>query len=109
MNARYRQAGWVIIGILLGIVVTQTVIATQRTDETVTLIRQAQASNTELLRTVKSCTTPGRVCYERAQHQTAHAVASINQITILAAACAAQGLRTAPRIQTCVLRGLDEK
>lgn len=110
MNTRSRQVAWGIIGLLVGIVITQTVIATQRTSDLVTSIRQAQKDNYATLRTVKSCTTPGRPCYERSQRQTARAIASINQITIFAAACAAgPERRSAPQIEQCVLNRLGHR
>ena len=106
MNTRSRHIGWIIVGILIGIVVTQTVVATLRTDDSVRIIKQVQRDSLKTLQTVEACTKPGRPCYERSQRQMARAVASINRITILAAACAAGDERTAGEIEECVLRRL---
>lgn len=97
MNARYRRLGWLAVGLLIGVVVTQIITATLRTSQMV-------RSNSEVLETVKSCTTPGRECYERSRRQTATAVASINTITILAAACADRNPGDVKKIEACVRR-----
>lgn len=46
-------------------------------------------NNRETLQRVKGCTTPGQACYERGRRQTGAAVTSINEVSVLAAACAA--------------------
>jgi hypothetical protein len=61
------------------------------------------------LQTIRDCTQPSGGCYVRGQKQTAGAVADINRVVILAAACASglpTGLRIAERqaqIQACVI------
>ncbi len=59
---------------------------------------------------IHSCVTPGEPCFRRAQRQTAGAVASINRVVILAAACAVGKTGTVTEIQTaiqgCVIEGL---
>lgn len=62
---------------------------------------------------VRSCVTPGMPCFDRAQRRTAGAVANINRVVILAAACAVgvpPTLSVADRqsaIQTCVIERLS--
>lgn len=68
--------------------------------------------NRATLRTIEDCTQPTGACYRRGQEQTANAVSSINQVVILAAACASglpQGLTIVARqsaIQSCVITRL---
>jgi len=62
----------------------------------------------------QSCVIPGRPCYERGQQQTADAVADINRVIILAAACAGDlpdGLSSQQRadlITACVTKRLAD-
>ena len=77
-----------------------------------TAIRGTQESNTvkvdvqsETLKLVKDCVTPGGVCYERGQRQTASAVGALNDgakiSAAAAAACAAQpDIQQAPNVQS---------
>jgi hypothetical protein len=58
--------------------------------------------NHQLLQTVQSCTTPGQPCFHEAQKRTAGAVASINRVVILAAACAVGRTGTVAEIQTAI-------
>lgn len=113
----YRRAALITIGILvlyLAIVGTAGVV----------LIRNQQVANSGTLESannaardarrtalaIHSCVTPGLPCFERAQRQTAGAVASINEVVILAAACAVGKTGTTTEIQTaiqaCVIDGL---
>lgn len=65
--------------------------------------------NRDTLQLIRSCTTPGLACYDRGQARTADAVADINRVVILAAACASQhGTHSVTQIQACVIRGLAE-
>lgn len=64
---------------------------------------------------IRSCTTPGMPCFAEAQRRTAGAVANINRVIILAAACSS-GLNPAlpvptkqDLIQTCVIDRLAER
>lgn len=53
------------------------------------------------------CTTPTGTCYRDAQARTGEAVGSINDVVILAAACADRaGVDTEAEIRECVLEGL---
>jgi hypothetical protein len=63
---------------------------------------------------VRDCTTPGGECFEQAARRQAEVIgdppAPINDVVILAAACADRpGVDTAAEIRTCVLDGLNEK
>ena len=51
------------------------------------LVSLAQ-ENHQTLATIKDCTQPTGACHQRGQRDTARAVASINRVVILAAACA---------------------
>ena len=62
---------------------------------------------------IHSCVTPGLPCFQRAQRRTAGAVASINRVVILAAACAVGKTGTVSQvqvaIQNCVISRLAEQ
>jgi hypothetical protein len=64
--------------------------------------RQAAVEAKRTADTIASCTTPGQPCFERAQRQTGQAVASINRVVILAAACAVGRTGTVVEIQTAI-------
>ena len=55
---------------------------------------------------IESCTTPGRVCYERSQSQTRDAVSSINEVAVVAAACGAAHPGDVKATRVCVDAGL---
>jgi zona occludens toxin (predicted ATPase) len=60
-------------------------------------------------RVIESCTTPGRACFNRSQRRTADAVANINQVVIIAAACAGQHPgKSVAEIQNCVINRLAD-
>lgn len=113
----YKRAALITVGILvlyLAIVGTAGIV----------LIRNQQVQNTGVVAStnsaardarntsmaVRSCVTPGLACFERAQKQTAGAVANINRVVILAAACAVGKTGTTSEIedaiQSCVIDGL---
>lgn len=113
----YKRAALITVGILvlyLAIVGTAGIV----------LIRNQQVQNTGVVAStnnaardarntsmaVRSCVTPGQPCFERAQKQTAGAVANINRVVILAAACAVGKTGTTAEIeaaiQSCVIDGL---
>lgn len=86
----------------------------------VVTMRTTQVTNTGTLETskktlaaIRSCTTPGRKCYDAGQKRTAAAVGDINRVVILAAACSSglpEGLSVGDRqarIQTCVINRLS--
>lgn len=57
-----------------------------------------------LTATVEDCTRPAGKCYQRAQRQTGRSVASLNEVTIAAAACASGPVRrSVAEIQACVI------
>jgi hypothetical protein len=72
------------------------------------------SQNQTTLRTVQSCTQPTGHCYRDGQKRTASAVASINNVVILAAACSAglppnlTVLERQSRIQSCVIDRLAQ-
>lgn len=72
-------------------------------------IKDQAITNGEISKQVRDCTTPEGECYQRSREATADAVGNINQVVILAAACASglpQGLpvdERQARIQSCVI------
>jgi len=109
MNPKARNLTWALVALLVaGIVVLQLVATLIGTDNTTT-IRQAQHDNAETLRLIRSCTTPGKECFDRGQKQTAGAVADINRVAIFAAACADRpAQQTVEQIQSCVIARLAQ-
>lgn len=113
----WRSAGYALAGLCVGLVVVLLLSLVVKTTSVVTTIRGTQETNTQITRTnaetlriIKSCTTPGQSCYDRGQKATAGAVASINRVVILAAACASQHRgESVARVQTCVLNRLADR
>lgn len=65
---------------------------------------EAARKSTDL---IADCTTPGRLCFERGQRRTAKAVASINEVVVLAASCASgPEEKSVQEIQSCVIERL---
>lgn len=98
-----RALGWVLVSLcvlaLVITVVSSTVISANNTET----IRQAQQTNTETLDLIKSCTTPGRKCFNEGQERTGKAVGSINKITVYAATCADRpGWQDVAEIEACI-------
>lgn len=125
----HRVVGNALVGLLVGLFLVLLLTNTSRTGRLVVAIRQTQESNTKINATnadllqrvaklshrVASCTTPGKRCYQHAQRRTASAVGDINQVVILAAACAG-GLppdlsvgQRQTQIQACVIERLARK
>lgn len=78
-------------------------------------IKQQSIQNGQTAHAIEDCTQPGGDCYQRSQRQTAGAVADINRVVILAAACAS-GLppgmsvdNRQARISSCVINRLAER
>lgn len=101
LNALLRGLVFVVVALLVANTTLSALIAVQdhrriqQNEKIQTFIKdQAIANgrmsrrNQEVLREVRSCTQPGGACYKRGQEATGSAVASINTITIAAAACA---------------------
>jgi hypothetical protein len=59
-------------------------------------------SNRHGVRIVVDCTQPGGLCYQRAQDQTAAAVAQLNLVTIISAECA--DAYTGRALHDCIIR-----
>lgn len=122
MDRRHRPAFGAALGILVGLLIVALVVLIARTYTLTDQIRTAQVTNSrnietsqETLDAVRSCTTPGRKCYERGKTQTAGAVANINRVVILAAACSVGldlKMPVADRqaaIQNCVITRLAQQ
>jgi hypothetical protein len=72
--------------------------------------REALNRTDETLRTIKSCTTPGKKCFNEGQARTGEAVAGINEVAVMAAACADKPRQqTVEQIERCVRKRLAEK
>lgn len=115
MNERQRRFGWALIGVLIGSLVMLLVASILNTNRTVATIRDSQQiaiknreANDKILEAIESCTTPGRKCFRESQRRTAKVVADINQVTVLAAVCAANAPSpTVPVIEECIRRQLE--
>ena len=114
MNPNPRQFTWALIALLVvGLVVTLVTATLVGTDNTNT-IRENQRDTKASLALIRSCTSPGGECYKRGQQQTGAAVATINRVVILAAACSVglpRGLSVderQTRIQSCVIERLSQ-
>lgn len=115
----HRAIGNIVVGALIGLFLMLLLANVARTGEVVSTIRETQKSNTLLTKDthstadlIESCVNPDGECYLRGQRRTASAVADINRVVILAAACAS-GLPAdlsiaarQTRIQTCVINRL---
>lgn len=97
-----KTAAWTCIGILIACLTLTTLYAIFST-------RELAERNTQVLDTVRSCTTPGKACYEENRKRTADVVTDINRVSLLAAACAdAPHTQTVEQIQLCVLQRLQQ-
>ena len=116
MNPQHRPAAWAALYVLVAAALIAMVLVVVRTYSVTSEIRdsqvtgiQARKSSDATLDAVRSCTTPGRQCYEAGKQQTAGAVANINRVVILAAACSVgldPHMKVADRqtaIQNCVI------
>lgn len=110
MSTRVRKYGWAVVGMMVAGLILLFVYSLQQTSQTVQLIRESQKSsiaareaNDRVLDKIESCTTPGRKCFRDSQARTAKVVADINQVTVLAAVCAANAPQpTVPIIEECI-------
>lgn len=115
-NIAYAAIGVVIMGLILGVIVTVV-----NTNTVVEIIQSSQKDNTvrtkeavattarieDLTEAIESCTTPTGACYLRNLDATGSAVASINEVIIYAAACAkTPGIDTALQVRTCVKQAI---
>jgi len=116
MERRYRPAFGAALGVMVAVLTVALVVLIVGNYTLTAKIRDSQIENARArqssdatLDAVRSCTTPGRDCYERGKQQTAGAVANINRVVILAAACSVgldRGMPVADRqtaIQSCVI------
>ena len=109
-----RKIGYALLGVLVGILIVLVIVRVAQTAQLVNEIREAQVTNgktldnsSETLHVIKDCTQPTGACYKHAQRETAGAVASINRVVILAAACASQKPgQSVAEIQRCVINRL---
>lgn len=114
MKARFRQVGWALFGASVAVLVLMLVGALETTSTTVTAIRESQESNVQaressdkVLEAIQSCTTPGEKCFRESQRRTAEVVSSINDVTVLAAVCAANlDPPTIDQIESCIRSNL---
>lgn len=98
-----KRAAWFIIGTLIALLALLTLYAIFST-------RELAERNTDVLDTVRSCTTPGRECFEDSRRRTAQVVSDINRVSLLAAACADRPRQqTVEQIQSCVIAKLAEQ
>lgn len=85
-----------VLGMAVTAVIVAVIAAALSSAVTTDQIRDTQVDNTEkndkqtqVLKIIRSCTSPGGECYERSQRRTAKAVGDIGRYVLLSAACAA--------------------
>jgi hypothetical protein len=106
-TARRRAIAWFMIGTLTAALVILAFYALLSMRVVLDNVRGAQNDARATSARIVDCTSPGRDCFERGQKQTAEAVASINRVAVLAAACADKPRRqTVEQIQACVIAEL---
>lgn len=104
---RRREAAWFVIGSLAVCLAILTLYAIFTTRELAGRIRETQKSTVASVHLIRDCTEPAGKCFKRGQKSTGKAVASINKITVYAAACADKpGNQSVTQIQSCVIRKL---
>lgn len=110
MTRRWRRFCWFVLGTFATALALAVVYALLQGAETTQAIRQTQVDNHELLDTIQDCTQPTGRCFRDGEDRTGTAVASINRVVILAAACAIGKTGTEvelqAEIQSCVVEGL---
>lgn len=116
MTKDRARAAWLLLGVAVMALVLGLTWTVVQTTLGVRLIRETQLDNAQraketqlntetierLAEDIESCTTPEGECAKRNARATADAIATINEITIFAAACATQGNDTATEIRLCV-------
>jgi hypothetical protein len=116
MKFTRRHAAWFVIGcagmallmsvLYINLQAAHTTDAIRGTQQTNTAINVNQTrllhEITRVSRRIRSCTTPGQPCYDAGQKRTGDAVASINRVVILAAACAVGKTGTVTQIETAI-------
>lgn len=122
MITRGRQFFYVIGGLAVGLVVAMLL----SVPILVAQVRATQVHNTSktqantdtlvavkgLAKQINSCVTPGRPCFKESQERTAGVLANVQQIVILAAACAVDETASQPvdrrvaDVLACVTAGL---
>jgi hypothetical protein len=80
---------------------------------TLVATRRAQVASIDSQQRLVDCTTPGHSCYDESLKRQAAVIgdppAPINNVVILAAACADRpGIQTETTIRACVLAGLEK-
>jgi hypothetical protein len=107
MSRSVHRAAWLFLGCLASALIVAVLYALLAGAHTTQAIRETQVNNRVLLNTIRDCTQPTGECYRAGQKRTGDAVATINRVVILAAACAAVTTGTEPqveaRIHACVI------
>jgi hypothetical protein len=110
MSRTWRRLAWFVLGFLATALFVTVLYALLQGAQTTQAIRDSQKNNHALLNTINDCTKPTGKCFQRGQKRTAGAVASINRVVILAAACAVgktgNEVEIQAQIQQCVITGL---
>lgn len=108
-DARKRTV-FFFLGVLIGLLAVGQVWTQAQIATTTQSIRETQKNSTATLRAIKDCTqTEGR-CFQRGQRRTGRAVASINEVSIIAASCASSPYQqTVEQIRRCVIAELERR
>lgn len=95
-----------IIGCIL--IAVMMITATISNTIVITEIRNAQRNSRAAVDAIKDCTTPGRKCFTRSQRQTGKVVGSLNDMTVIAAACADRpNSQTLMQIKRCIVKEIN--
>ena len=104
-----RTLGWVLVGLSIAALIVTVVASVLVSANNSEAIRSAQRTNTETLELIRSCTTPGKPCFDEGQKRTGEAVGTINQVSVFAAACAdAPKRQSVKEIEACVRDRLEK-
>ena len=103
LTHRARPAVGALAGLLAAALVLLVVVTVVQTRDVVGEIRRGQEISLRTQQEVLSCTDPDGDCYRRNAESQAVAVASITEVSIIAAACADRDApQTLEQIERCV-------
>lgn len=102
----YRRLQWLLAGLATVIIIVTLVMLVIQSQRVADLVK-AEQRNSQLL---IDCTTPHHDCYDNANKNTSKAIASINEVTVIAVACAREPLNTTTaQVKACVEQELKKE
>ena len=118
----HRRGLWsALLAVALGVLLLVFITRVSQTADLAAEIHETQVANgrtldnsSQTLRVIEDCTQPTGACYRDAQRRTGAAVAAINRVILIAAACSANLPRMSvaerrDRIQRCVTNQLERR